>query len=240
MGFINRFDLNFFISQFGCRYFVETGTGQGISLKHAASHLGFKTCFSCEIMEELFHKIQPLTADPRIVIEQASSETFLRNLLPRLDGQVPCLFWLDAHFPGADFGLRKFWEEKDEQIRLPLEREMQIIRDARPEGQDVILMDDLRIYENGRFENGNVPPEANTLPSSARNIQFIYRIFGDTHRIIRCYWDEGYVILLPRKKRAALALWSVVWPKKKVTRTLKRWAREGICSSSWWSRLPVG
>lgn len=222
MGSLDRFHLEFFIRRYGCRYFVETGTGLGSGIVHAVSFPGFQRCFSCEIMEELFERVRHLNHHSRLVIEHASSEAFLRKWLPQLDPQVPCLFWLDAHYPGADFGLRSWWAEGDTQIRLPLETELQTIRDLRPDSQDVLLIDDLRIYEDDKFEDGNLPLERHTLPPHLRNARFVDRLFKKTHWIVRSTWDDGYLVLLPREKAAAFYQWILIWQREKWVRAIKK------------------
>jgi hypothetical protein len=107
----------------------------------------------------------------------------------------PIFFWLDAHFPGADGGLLDYNAEADESVRCPLESELEVISKGRPAAGDVILIDDLRIYENGPFEHGDMAPDIRRPPGNG--IDFIYRLFGDTHHIIKLYYDEGYVLLLP-------------------------------------------
>lgn len=139
-----------------------------------------------------------LANDPRIRLIEATSEAAFTEWLPRLPVETPVLFWLDAHFPGADFGYAGYDTEGDEALRLPLERELRLIRELRPGGRDVILIDDLRIYEDGPFASGPMPDFAQTLPPERRHIRFISELFGDTHHIHRLYQEEGYVMLLPR------------------------------------------
>jgi hypothetical protein len=54
-------------------------------------------------------------------------------------------------------------------------------------------MDDLRLYEEGPFANGNFPGgPAATLPKE--DMEWL----AATHHITRDYRDEGYLIALPR------------------------------------------
>ncbi|MBI3318890.1 MAG: methyltransferase domain-containing protein [Candidatus Omnitrophica bacterium] len=228
MGLIDAFDLNVFIRLYGCRFFVETGTGKGHGIAYAASCAGFEKWFSCEIDRELFDWVKCLNHDPRIRIECADSSAFLKKLLPELGSERSALFWLDAHFPGADFGLKDYSAEKEASVRLPLEAELQRIQASRPGATDVILVDDLRIYEDGPFENGNIPPTHNTLPNHLRDTGFVHRLFGETHWILKSYQDEGHLILLPKKKRGAFILWMIDWQRKKSVRSAKRFAKRAV------------
>jgi hypothetical protein len=73
---------------------------------------------------------------------------------------------------------------------------MEVIASRKQQYKDIILVDDLRIYEEGDFDSGNLP--GNVLPPKVRNTQFAEALFGDTHQIIKSFRDEGYLILLPK------------------------------------------
>lgn len=124
---------------------------------------------------------------------EGNSVSVLFKELPLLQGN--CIFWLDAHFPGAEEGISRYDAETNEDRRLPLEKEIEIIRTRRSYFKDILIIDDLRIYEEGPFENGNAPED--TLPKGDRSIGFVTRHFGATHHISRLYRDEGYLILTP-------------------------------------------
>ena len=72
------------------------------------------------------------------------------------------LFWLDAHFPGADAGLVSY--ESCKQIeydtRVPLEAELTAIAKRVKTYKDVIIADDLWLYEEGSFGGGNMNDHA--------------------------------------------------------------------------------
>ena len=82
-----------------------------------------------------------------------------------------------------------------DQISFPLESELRLIQQARPNCADIIVVDDLRLYEDGPFEGGNLPSGfANILPE-IRNLDFIQQIFPE-RTIVRNYRDEGYLFIL--------------------------------------------
>ncbi|TWB37191.1 hypothetical protein [Nitrospirillum pindoramense] len=198
MGKLHHFDLRGMLDTYHCRVFIETGTGAGDSLLHAAS-FGFERLFSSEIFPEIAdHARVRLASVPQAQILTATSEDVLKTVLPMIPAEVPVMYWLDAHFPGADYHLAKYGDHADYNIRLPLEREMSLIRELRPRSRDVILVDDLRIYEDGPFAGGNMPDHAQTLAFYDRNIDFAFRLFRHTHTIARDYGDEGYLVITPR------------------------------------------
>jgi hypothetical protein len=191
MGLLRRFDLGPLIERHGLTVFVETGTGGGDSLDWAAS-FSFSALYSCEIEPILaVGAIARFAAEPRAVIVRSHSRTFLEMAahLP------PALIWLDAHFPGADFGLRDYQASGiPDEVRLPLRIELEIL--ARRPGRDVILIDDLRLIESGDYESGPLPPE---FPQPEPNgADWIRRMFSGTHEARSVQKDTGYLLLKPK------------------------------------------
>lgn len=195
MGAINQFNLSRIIRDYNISYFFETGTWKGDAVAFALQY-SFKKIISTEIIPVIANGAKSrFQQEPRVTIIESNSIEALAAELPSLNGN--CLFWLDAHFPGADAGLERYDAVKDENIRLPLEKELTIIHELRKNFQDVLIIDDLRVYEDGPYENGNSP--ADTLPRKDRNIDFINRLFGKSHIPMRTYRNEGYVLLFPRE-----------------------------------------
>ena len=194
MGALNDFPLR----DFGCNVYFETGTGQGYSLTYALGG-GFKRLYSVEIDPET-HENWPLLLKLRLRLRGASlilgeSTAALERILPRTRKTDRILFFLDAHYPGEvsrRFGGYK--SETDKDLRLPLERELEIIARLRPDCYDAIVIDDLRIYENGAFQAGNLPEWAETLSPAEKNIDFAYRLFPG-RRFTKDYRREGYLII---------------------------------------------
>jgi hypothetical protein len=186
------------LARYPCTVFVETGTGLASSLLHAAAFTEFDYLYSCEIHPDIYSTIKKADLPSRCHVLNASSIDFLQEVLPIVPGRQRCLFWLDAHFPGADFGFASYDACKDDSLRLPLVEELRLIHRLRPNAQDVILADDLRIYEDGPFSGGNLPASAATLRDGERGIAAIEELFRSTHDITRDYRDEGYLLLFPR------------------------------------------
>jgi hypothetical protein len=194
MGSISRFNLNRIIKEYNAIYFFETGTGQGDGIEHALKS-PFKKIFSTEIMPQLAKKASSrFTSFEHVSVIESDSIKALAEELPNLTSN--CIFWLDAHFPGADSGIKKYDATDDESIRLPLEREINLIKKIRVGFNDVFIIDDLRIYENGLYQHGNAPLD--TRPRHSRNIDFIRQQYSQSHLIAKLYLDEGYLLLLPR------------------------------------------
>ena len=66
--------------------------------------------------------------------------------------------------------------------------------------RDVLLIDDLRIYEDGPYGMGPVPDFAQTLPPERRNIDFVERRpWSQTHDLQRFHQHTGYLMLTPKR-----------------------------------------
>jgi hypothetical protein len=195
MGRIKRFNLKSLMQQSKAEFFFETGTWKGDGLAYAAK-FPFKQLYSSEIIESVAAKARErFKNDTRIHIINDSSINALHNNLMHING--PCIFWLDAHFPGAEEGLNDYNAFEEESIKLPLQKEIEIIASRKQRFKDVILIDDLRIYEEAAFESGNLPE--NVIPPKLRNTNFVTELYQETHTIVRLYQDEGYLVLLPKE-----------------------------------------
>lgn len=202
MGTLRFFNLQSMMEAHGCRSLFETGTGIGDGVAFAA-YFHFDRIWSVEIHPDIAATARDrFTDDPRIEVLNETSESALARVLPGVPRDAPILFWLDAHFPGADFGLAGFNDEKDDDRRLPLERELDLIAKLRRPCRDVLLIDDLRIYEDGPYGMGLVPAEAQTLPPERRNIDFLLRRpWSETHVLQRFREHTGYLVLTPKEAR---------------------------------------
>jgi tRNA methyltransferase complex GCD14 subunit len=189
----------YLMTQTGCNVFVETGTGSGGSLAHAYASGSFDQLYSVEIHKESAEKVMAkFSRAPSVKIFNSTSESALKEIFKLLKVEDRVFFFLDAHFPGehaADFlGYDRI---STDSLTLPLENELQLIRDARPAANDVIVVDDLRIYENGPYERGNLPSDFGGLPADFRNINFVDELFGNRN-VDKDFRDEGYLIISPQ------------------------------------------
>lgn len=199
MGTIRSFDLAALSNQFGLRHFIETGTGMGDAIEYAATHLMFRSIQSCELILKLaLAAREKFKRDDRIAIANLPSAVFLDTVCRVIPVTDPALFWLDAHFPGADYGLNGYDFERDPARRLPLASELKIIAATRQAARDVIIADDARIWLDGPFQSQNLPPALRPLCPANRNIDFIHEIMGGTHDIHVEYGHEGYIVMTPK------------------------------------------
>ncbi|MEO8649946.1 MAG: hypothetical protein ABI539_12335 [Acidobacteriota bacterium] len=194
MGNLARFDLARYASVYDLGALVETGTFRGHGVR-AALAAGFEQIISIEIVEQYFDENTERFKDfPNVEILEGHSADVLDQVAEGIEGNV--LFWLDAHFPGADGGVAGFNAVADESVRCPLEKELEAIRLHRPDRNDVFLIDDLRLYEPGNYEEGNLPEEIR--PPNERGIGFASELFGETHHLVRLLYDQGYLLILPK------------------------------------------
>jgi hypothetical protein len=149
MGKLN----NYYLQSYGCNVYVETGTGHGGTLGKAYQH--FKRCYSVDVDQKLV--INALNAYPNAKVGLGYSTDVLEKWLSsgEFSQEDRILFFLDAHFPGADYRGAAYTVEGE--YAVPLQKELELIKKYRPNGRDFIICDDARIYMLGPFEYGNVP-----------------------------------------------------------------------------------
>jgi len=176
--------------------FVETGTGAAEVVRDIS-----------EINDKL--NVHTIEIIPEIYDKNAISYSYLNNvtwhlgkssdILPEIVSKIntPTLFWLDAHFPGADFGLASYGDEPDLEKRLPLKSELEKIVSNKDVTNDVFVIDDLRIYEDGPFEDGSWEDRTKY---GGDGIEFIDELFEDSHYVVKSYNKQGFIILFPLNK----------------------------------------
>jgi hypothetical protein len=195
MGNLSRFNLTPFIERAGAKILVETGTGKGEGLE-CASEYPFEEIYSIEILPDQVEKLRPKFAhDPRIHLLVGESTAVLKDLIPKL--KFNAIFWLDAHFPGADLHLTTHEEASKLTSSFPLKVELEMIRDMRPNFRDVILIDDLRIYEMDNFEEGNIRDSRPGIQWPTDS-QFLYTTLEKTHTCYKFTQDHGYLAMIPK------------------------------------------
>lgn len=186
MGELNQHALD----HYDCNIFIETGTGKAVGTSHAVSYLQFKALHSIEIMQVLHEYAKNSLKDPRLTYHLGHSVETLDKILPSIDKNDRIMFWLDAHFPGADYQLAPYVYDDE---NMPLDKELQIILKHRKNCRDTFIIDDLRFYEDGDFQLGNFD-----LGRPKQGIKFIEDLLGQTHSIKRDYRHQGFLILEPK------------------------------------------
>lgn len=198
MGSLQRFNLKKYIKSYDVSVLFETGTYKGDGVKYALES-GFDKVFSTEILDEYVElNRRQFRQNENVTILKGNSSDLLDKHVFQIKGNI--FFWLDAHFPGADGGLLDFNSQFDDSIKYPLEGELKIIKKHRPSREDVILMDDLRMYEEGPFQQGNLPENIERPANSG--IDFVYKLYADSHHIEKLYEDQGYLLLLPKTQKS--------------------------------------
>lgn len=176
--------------------FVETGTGKAEVVQTVVEADDTLNIHTIEVIPEIFNKNKINFSYLKDVNwHLGTSFDILPEILPDLKGTT--LFWMDAHFPGADFGLSSYGDEKDDDKRLPLKKELETIVENRDVTNDVFVIDDLRIYEDGPFGDGNWEDREKY---GGDGIEFIEELFDETHYVVKSYNAQGSILLFPVSK----------------------------------------
>jgi len=196
MGHLNAFYVPQLIEDFKLSHYVETGTGEGLTLSQALS-FNFKALHSIEFDKYMYDLAIQKFKDPRLTLHLGLSRDILPQILTGLKNDENVLFFLDAHFPGSDFRTGPGYIESVSLYghdALPLRDELEIIRKIRPESKDVFIVDDLRIYEDGNYETGNWNERKNL---NIENSSFVYDLLKKTHNIQVDLKQQGYLLIKP-------------------------------------------
>ena len=173
--------------------FFETGTAYGDGVKHAMK-FGFDRIISVEIMEPQYNILMETFKDvPNVELICDNSNNAILKTVPDIKENI--MFWLDAHYPNADLiqgdipAKIRAYMEGDDTIRLLLELELYLIKRLRPNNKDVIMIDDLNIYE------GRIGPDAYWLrPKRVFESKFYVKIFEDSHTFVPISEMQGVLI----------------------------------------------
>jgi hypothetical protein len=193
MGIINHpVKLDILAKTYNLKNFVESGTGDGSSMKVAYQTNMFDNLYGIEL-EKTFYENLLIQFSNLVKFYNGYSKDEMPKVLNDLDDN-PTLFWLDAHFPGSDYGGKSYNSEKDESKRIPLQVELEIISKNRNIKNDVFIIDDLRVYKDGPYESG---PWKFRESAGAKNCDFIEDLIGETHILVEHHRDQGYMLSYP-------------------------------------------
>jgi hypothetical protein len=195
MGELNVHNLKEFMDSYGCSVFVETGTGIGTGLKYAHK-FPFERFYSIEINHELFNRNKN-KFNGKVTLINDSSPDGLIQVGQYIKNDI-CLFWLDAHFPGADFQLDTYKGVMRKYLRntnLPAIKELRTLSLIRPKKKDVIIVDDLCLFEDGPYE---LKPGLDRKKYGYPSIKPIYEMYEKTHNIKKVYRHQGSLVLTPK------------------------------------------
>ena len=179
---------DFKLGEYGCNVYVETGTGHGGTLSRAIPN--FSRCYSVDMDEGMVYSARNKFRGATIDIG-LSTEILEKWLKSSLSPDDRVFFFLDAHFPGADYRGARY--DVNAPNAVPLREELELIKKYRPNGKDIIVCDDARIYTIANFENGNA--EHLQVPGG---MSFVTEIFPNAE-IKLTMEEEGYIIIDKRK-----------------------------------------
>ncbi len=178
------------VDDFEIKNYVETGIGICDSMSKVFPLVD--NVYGIELDPDLCVKAKE--SFPKLNVFEGYSEDQMFNVLMNLTHE-PTLFWLDAHFPNADFNGAPYDAESVASRRIPLETEVAIMTENRSLIRDVVIMDDLRIYEDGPFEGG---VWADRHLAAAHGIEFVNDTFKESHHMVKSYAQQGFIILFPK------------------------------------------
>lgn len=180
MGTLKHIDIAGLMATYGLTAFVETGTSVGDGLAYAAT-FPFEQLDSVELIWDDYKRAEErFQHDRRIRLWSGSSPQALDLMLPLLESHR-ILFWLDAHLPQYYDG-----RTYDRPTTFPAQQELDVISHWRA-GEDVIVIDDLRLFESGPYESGL---SVNQLFEGIR--------LPENSVVERDYADEGYLLIKPK------------------------------------------
>lgn len=84
--------------KFSITTFIETGTYLGTTVQTVKNN--FSKIFTIEIDPKLYKRAKvKFQRNPKIILNLGNSSKILPEILKRIN--IPCLFWLDAHYSGG-------------------------------------------------------------------------------------------------------------------------------------------
>ncbi|MRS15469.1 methyltransferase domain-containing protein [Enterobacteriaceae bacterium RIT691] len=196
MGFLKRFPLSNVVENNNVTHLIETGYGIGNSC-HFALLAGFKKALSCEIYQPLYEKYLQERKD-NISVSNTDSVSFLTSaeINDTLE-KNRCLIFLDAHYPGSDYGNESYSSDKwDKDVRLPLIEELKLLKGKIDNA--IVIIDDCRIYlKNFEVMSGQMPEYADHGFERAAEFVGLLESFSETHSLHWHAEDTGYAMLWP-------------------------------------------
>lgn len=199
MGTLSRIGLAELVRAHRLDTLVETGTGHGHSLLAALQVPALVDLRSIEVDFETWHRHRVgFATEPRVRLYHGDSVTVLPAIvaeLAHLDRRV--LWFLDAHFPGSGRLDPLPMAVLAGEDPVPIMREFSALTDRRDLSRDVVVVDDLCLFEPGDYE-ADAPDLRAAL--GVRRLDWIDEALADTHEITRSTRDGGYLIARPRQR----------------------------------------
>ncbi len=219
MGTLRKYELK----TSDCKVFFETGTGLGHSLLHALDNGNFDLLFSSEIHDATANRAKErFKRNKNVEILNMTSLAALKSILINISPKTPILFFLDAHFPGEVEDGFSYSSNMPNSVSMPLKDELELISTLRPNSQDIIVIDDLKLYEDGPFENGSIEKNFANISDVNRGLEFVQALYPK-RKIVRNYQDDGYLIIKPSSSSFDLKMVSHFYRlKRSLKKNLKK------------------
>jgi hypothetical protein len=187
MGDLGAHPIRVYKEKYGLTAMLETGTGHGSGV-NVGVRSGFTKILTCEIDRDNWNRAMDENVSPFIHFIHfylGDSVEVLPTMLDQLNGER-LLIWLDAHLGEAPIDKR-----------LPLEKELQILTSKRDCSKDVIIVDDLRLYDRTLWG-----PNAFNIYKHVKNPEMNISKeeiegFFLNHKIIISTKNEGALVFLP-------------------------------------------
>ena len=208
MGNLTTYNVQDLMDRYSLECFVETGTLYGEAVEHARQFM-FTQIISIEIEEDLANQCRvKFSHDPRVHIITGDSSIKIKDAVSLVTG--PCLYWLDAHFPGGDRNDEKrkaYMETDNPHSRVPLLKEIEAIKETAHFQESVLLIDDARHFER---DKDNLDNHLKSIGQGDINRDMlcefdsnqIFSLLSDTHDIIRIdATGEGNYVAVPKGKK---------------------------------------
>lgn len=203
MGTLSRLGLPGLVRAHGLNTLVETGTGHGHSLLAALQVPELVDIRSIEIDHETYHRNRVVFAtEPRVRLYWGDSTDLLEEIAVELDALDRRVLWfLDAHFPGSGRldPLPMTVAEQSPAMLVPIAGEVSVIREHRDLSGDVIVVDDLCLFEPGNYETDAA--ELRAALAFQGGLAWLDDLLKETHRCERILRDGGYLVALPTCSR---------------------------------------
>lgn len=203
MGALYHFDLQPWITKYNLVSYVETGGGLGTCLEWALKY-PFERTYSVELDPEFSQELSRKFPLSHIINDYSTVglESILR-ILP----EDPCLFWHDAHFVGNPDHHKTTYAEsirENGQKSFPLEEELDILIARRDISKDVIIIDDLALYDANsncewcRAGNSFQYRDLCSQMGVRLNLEAITSKLSSSHSLSIDNRAQGYLIALPK------------------------------------------
>ena len=202
MAALRDFNIGRLKADFGLRYLVELGTGDGDGVEFVKD-LGFEHVHSVESQHKPALKVALRHSQRQdITIIHARTSRGLLEALEEIPADAPTLFWIDSCYSGCD--TRQLFDvpERTGGVPLRIERDLRQILAARSQGADIIMMDDLFLYDDDAYQ-GPFPENPPNIPPQYRSVAFMEPLLSKSHRLEVIMSGGGTLVALPLHPKTA-------------------------------------